>query len=160
VAESHEDEEQPVAYNLEEVVEYQELLNKYAGLEGQIAQLNATIAELNANIATLTEENNTLTEFKKGIDREKKTALIHDTFYMLSDDLKKDCIDNIDKYSYDEIEAKLSVICVRNKVSFDLDKPEEKKEPVTYSIDSIDDENAGLPAWVVRVKEVEKQKNL
>jgi hypothetical protein len=79
---------------------------------------------------------------------------------MLSDDLKKDCIDNIDKYSYDEIEAKLSVICVRNKVSFDLDRPEEKKEPVTYSIDSIDDDNAGLPAWVVRVKEVEKQKNL
>ena len=160
VVESHEDEEAPVAYNLDEVVEYQELLTKYAALEEQVAQLNNTITERDNTITTLTVENQTLTEFKQKIDREKKSALIHDTFYMLSDDLKKDCIDNIDKYSYDEIEAKLSVICVRNKVSFDLDKPEEKKEPVTYSIDSIDDDNAGLPAWVVRVKEVEKQKNL
>ena len=80
---------------------------------------------------------------------------------MLSDDLKKDCVDNIDTYSYDEIEAKLSVICVRNKVSFsDLSEPEEEKKPVTYSIDSIEDDTAGLPAWVVRVKEIEKQKNL
>jgi len=39
---------------------------------------------------------------------------------MLSDEQKKDCVDNIDTYSFDEIEAKLSVICVRNKVSFDL----------------------------------------
>ena len=79
---------------------------------------------------------------------------------MLSDDQKKDCLDNIDKYSYDEIEAKLSVICVRNKVSFDLDKPEEEK-PVVYNIDSVpESEDAGLPAWVVRVKEVEKQRNL
>ena len=76
---------------------------------------------------------------------------------MLSDDLKKDCVDNIDTYSYDEIEAKLSVICVRNKVSFsDLSEPEEEKKPVTYSIDSIEDDTAGLPAWVVRVKEIEK----
>ena len=150
--ESHEDEDKPAAYNLEEVVEYQELLNKYAALEGQISELNKTITNL-------TNQNNELTAFKQGIDREKKQELIN-SFYMLSDDLKKDCVDNIDKYSYDEIEAKLSVICVRNKVSFDLDQPEEKKEPVTYSIDSIDDDTAGLPAWVVRVKEVEKQRNL
>jgi len=141
-----------VAYDLEEVVEYQELLNKYAALEGQIAELNKTITNL-------TNQNKELTAFKQEIDREKKQELIN-SFYMLSDDLKKDCVDNIDKYSYDEIEAKLSVICVRNKVSFDLDQPEEKKEPVTYSIDSIDDDTAGLPAWVVRVKEVEKQRNL
>lgn len=153
VVESHEDEETPVVYNLDEVVEYQELLAKYSDLEGQIAQLNVRIEEL-------TQENSILTEFKQKIDRENKEKLINETFYMLSDDLKKDCLDNIDKYSYDEIEAKLSVICVRNKVSFDLNEPEEEKKPITYSIDSIEDETAGLPAWVVRVKEVEKQKNL
>ena len=79
---------------------------------------------------------------------------------MLSDDQKKDCFDNIDTYSLDEIEAKLSVICVRNKVSFDLDKKPEDA-PVTYNLDSVNnDQDAGLPAWVLRVKEVEKQKNL
>lgn len=151
--ESPESEEPPVAYNLEEVVEYQELLEKYSALENQISALNTTIE-------TLTNENNSLREFKNEIDRENKKKLIDETFYMLSDDLKKDCVDNIDKYSYDEIEAKLSVICVRNKVSFDLNQPEEEKKPMTYSIDSIEDDTAGLPAWVVRVKEVEKRNNL
>ena len=159
VVESHEDEEQPVAYNLEEVVEYQELLNKYAALEEQVNQLNNTITELNSSVSTLTEENKNLTEFKAKIDREKKMELIN-SFYMLSDDQKKDCIDNIDTYSIDTIEAKLSVICVRNKVNFDLTTPEDEKKPVTYNLDSIEDDTTGLPAWVVRVKEVEKQKNL
>ena len=153
VVESHEDEEKPVAYNLEEVVEYQELLAKYADLQGQVAALNS-------QIETLTQQNTELNAFKMKIDRENKEKLINETFYMLSDDLKKDCLDNIDTYSYDDIEAKLSVICVRNKVSFDLNEPEEEKKPVTYSIDSIEDDTAGLPAWVVRVKEIEKQKNL
>ena len=158
VVESHEDEEKPVAYNLEDVVEYQELLGKYADLEGQIAQLRTTLEERENTINSLTAENKTLTEFKQTIDRENKQKLIN-SFYMLSDDQKKDCIDNIDKYSMDEIEAKLSVICVRNKVSFDLDKKPEEA-PVTYNLDSIKDDDAGLPAWVLRVKEVEKQKNL
>ncbi len=159
VVESHEDEEKPVAYNLEEVVEYQELLSKYAALEEQNTQLNNTINELNNSIASLTKENEGLTEFKQTIDREKKMDLIK-SFYMLSDDQKKDCVDNIDKYSIDEIEAKLSVICVRNKVSFNLDKKPEEEQPMTYNLDSVKDEDAGLPAWVLRVKEVEKQKNL
>lgn len=159
VVESHEDEESPVAYNLEEVVEYQKLLSKYAALEEQINQLNNTITELNNSVSTLTEKNKSLTEFKAKIDREKKMELIN-SFYMLSDDQKKDCVDNIDTYSIDTIEAKLSVICVRNKVNFDFTTPEDEKKPVTYNLDSIEDDTTGLPAWVVRVKEVEKQKNL
>jgi hypothetical protein len=84
-----------------------------------------------------------------------------ETFYMLSDEEKKDCIDNIDTYSYDDIEAKLSVICVRNKVNFGLDiKPEENKE-MLFNIDSVDnDTDYGLPAWVQRVQAVAKEKNL
>jgi hypothetical protein len=46
---------------------------------------------------------------------------------------------------------------VRNKVSFNLDTPEEEK-PVTYNIDTVDETEAGLPAWVLRV--LETQKNL
>ena len=152
-------------YNLEEVVEYQELLEKYSTLEGKINELNEQIANfsaqvetLNQTIETLTNENNSLTEFKHTIDREKKQELIN-SFYMLSDELKKDCIDNIDTYSLDEIEAKLSVICVRNKVSFDLDKSEEKKD-VVFNLDSIEDKDQSLPAWVQRVQAVAKEKNI
>ena len=158
--------EEPNKYNLDEVVEYQELLEKYSTLEGQVNELNSTIEkfnaqveELNQTITKLTEENNNLAEFKHTIDREKKQELI-DSFYMLSDELKKDCIDNIDTYSLDDIEAKLSVICVRNKASFDLDKPEEKKETV-FNLNSVEDENSfDLPAWVQRVQAVAKEKNI
>ena len=66
---------------------------------------------------------------------------------MLSDDDKKDVIDNIDKYSVDDIEAKLSVICVRNKVSFDLDENKETK-PTTYNLNNGEDDDESIPAWV------------
>jgi hypothetical protein len=73
-----EGESEPAKYNLEEVVEYTELLNKYAELEGKVAELNKTIE-------TLTAANDTLTQFKQKIDREDKKKLIN-SFYMLSDD--------------------------------------------------------------------------
>ena len=41
--------------------------------------------------------------------------MINETFYMLSDEDKKEVIENIDSYSLDDIEAKLSILCVRNK---------------------------------------------
>jgi len=79
---------------------------------------------------------------------------------MLSDELKKDCVDNIDNYSLDDIEAKLSVICVRNKVNFDLEQPEEKKETV-FNLNTVEDDSSlGLPAWVQRVQAVAKEKNI
>ena len=159
-------EDEKNTYNLEEVVEYQELLNDYSTLESKYNELNEQIenyknqiSELNNKIENLTNENNGLAEFKLKIEREQKRDLINNTFYMLSDDLKKDCVDNIDTYSLDEIEAKLSVICVRNKVSFDLDKPEEDKS-VVFNLDSVEDDDTSLPAWVQRVQEVAKEKNI
>ena len=59
---------------------------------------------------------------------------MNETFYMLSDEEKKDCLDNIDTYSYDDIEAKLSVICVRNnKVNFGLDNKPEANEEMLFN---------------------------
>ena len=86
-----------------------------------------------------------------------------DGFYMLSDVEKKDCIDNIDKYSLDDIEAKLSIICVRNKVSFNLDDDNKKesetpKEPMTFSLDGNDGED-NAPAWIKAVRETAKEIN-
>jgi len=86
-----------------------------------------------------------------------------DRFYMLSDDDKKDCLENIDKYSVDDIEAKLSIICVRNKVSFNLDDdkkdPEpEKKDPLLFSLDNNDDGDSA-PAWIKAVRATAKEMN-
>jgi len=100
-------------------------------------------------------------EFKAKIDREKKTDLINGTFYMLDDEIKSKYLNNIDEYSYDDIEKDLSVICVRNKVNFNLDTPEKEPEQVTtFNLDSVEDEYSDAPAWVKRVIEVKKEKNL
>ena len=82
---------------------------------------------------------------------------------MLSDDDKKEVIENIDTYSLDDIEAKLSVICVRNKVSFDLDtdnksgSESEDAPPVVYNLgdSGLDD---ATPAWVKAIQSVANKK--
>lgn len=94
-----------------------------------------------------------LVEFKNQIDNEKKDALIAE-FYMLSDEDKKDVIENKSKYSLDEIEAKLSVICVRKKVNFseDTNKEEDASNSVlTYNLD-LNTEETSVPAWISAVR--------
>lgn len=112
-------------------------------------------SELETKYNNLSEQYNELVEFKNSIEKEKKENLIS-SFYMLSDEDKQDVVTNIDKYSLDDIEAKLSVICVRKKVNFDLEntsknetKVEEDKPATTYNLD-----NAGesIPAWIKAIK--------
>ena len=79
-----------------------------------------------------------------------------DSFYMLSDEDKKDVVENIDKYSIDDIEAKLSIICVRNKVSFNLDDNDKNNtEPTTYSLND-GGEGDYTPAWIKSLQSVAK----
>lgn len=125
----------------------------YKTLAVQFAQLQKEFEALKAEVEPLRT-------FKVETDRKAKQEMI-DSFYMLSDAEKKDCVDNIDTYSLDDIEAKLSVICVRNKVNFNLDDDKEKKEtpkdPVTYELDGNDGDSA--PAWIKAVRETAKEMN-
>ena len=114
---------------------------KYSELETQNKILNAELEGLR--------------EFKLKTDRKEKKEMV-DSFYMLSDADKKDVIDNIDKYSLDDIEAKLSILCVRNKVDFSLGKDEKNENPVSqFSLNlnqaqnNIDD---NAPDWVKAVR--------
>ena len=137
-----EEEEKKEKYNLEEIPEYVELSSRYSNLE----------QEFN----TLTEKYNSLVEFKNQIDKKEKEAMIA-KFYMLSDEDKKDVIENIDTYSIDDIEAKLSIICVRNKVRFDLDEDkEETTNPTTYNLHSDAVAEDAVPAWIKSVRAVAK----
>ena len=115
--------------------------------------------QLQKDLDTLKAEIEPLRTFKVEADRKAKQDMI-DSFYMLSDEDKKDCIDNIDTYSLDDIEAKLSIICVRNKVSFNLDndKKETPKEPTIYNLDGNDGED-NAPAWIKAVRETAKEMN-
>ena len=125
--------DESVKYNLDEVQEYIELKDAYEKLQTEFNAMKADYDEL--------------VEFKKVADRKEKQSMI-DSFYMLSDEDKKDVIENIDSYSVDDIEAKLSVICVRNKVSFDLGEDEEPKDTkTTFNLgDSVEDDLT--PAWI------------
>ena len=96
-----------------------------------------------------------LIEFKKQIDNKEKDALI-EKFYMLADEDKADVIANKEKYTLDEIEAKLSVICFRKKVNFDLetnDKNENKVEDTNADITAyrLSDDECAVPAWIKAV---------
>ena len=137
--EDDEDKKEKKKYSLEDVTEYQELKTEYEELKSKYAALET---EKNS----LIEEIEPLRKFKLASEKKDKEAMIAQ-FYMLSDDDKKDVIDNIDKYSVDDIEAKLSVICVRNKVSFDLDENKETK-PTTYNLNNGEDDDESIPAWV------------
>lgn len=125
---------------------------QYAELQKSYEALSAKYSELTKDYEEVQKELTELTAFKCSVEREKKDALI-ETFYMLSDEDKKDVIDNKDKYSLEEIEAKLSVICFRKKVNFDLgetDKNEDSTEDVTtYSLQGT---QAVVPAWIKAVQ--------
>lgn len=148
--ENIEDQEVPVeepetkfSYNsLEEIPEYVELLNKY----------NALVSENE----TLTQQNSELLGFRHSIEKQNKEKMIS-SFYMLSDEDKHDVIENIDKYSIDEIEAKLSILCVRNKVNFNLNEEEKDKGHTTYSFEDMPDDT--VPAWVKSVRATAKSMN-
>ena len=128
-------------YNLNEIPEYMELVENYNTLQSQYSALETEVTSLR--------------EFKVAAERKDKEAMIAG-FYMLSDEDKKDVIDNIDTYSLDDIEAKLSIICVRNKVSFDLDDDnKDKEEVVTYSVNAdMSDDN--VPAFIKAMRDVAK----
>ena len=135
------DKDKKEKFSLDEIPEYVELKNSYDSLK--------------ADYDTLKAERDTLYSFKAEIDKEKKQAMI-DSFYMLSDSDKKDVQENIDKYSLDDIEAKLSIICVRNKVNFSLDDEEEKEGMMTYSLNGNDSDDS-VPAWVAALRETAKE---
>lgn len=137
---------------------------KCVELQAQIEALNAQLSEANERYAALEAGYNELAAFKASIDEAKKDEMIN-SFCMLSDEDKKDVIENKAKYTVDEIEAKLSIICVRKKVNFDLgdtnknqDNTEGNKNPITtFNLD--DNVPSSAPAWIQAVKNTQSSRN-
>ena len=124
----------------------------------EYVELNGKFAQLQQDYDALLEEVTTLREFKAAADRKQKQEMI-DSFYMLSDEDKADVIAKIDTYSLDDIEAKLSIICVRNKVSFNLDEDTDgsknRQDPTVYTLGDNDDGD-DAPAWIKAVRNTMK----
>ena len=131
-------------YVLEEIPEYVELQSNHAELETKYSTLLSDYEALKA-------EKDTLAEFKANVDKKEKEALIA-SFYMLSDELKKDVVDNIDTYSLKDIEAELSILCVRNKVSFDLENDNKEADPISYNLNDTGSSNDNVPEWIKAIQ--------
>lgn len=140
-------------YNLEDVVEYAELKTEYEKLQRDYDTLQQNYNALEQDKTNLDVENSALKEFKMQAERKDKQALI-DSFYMLTDEDKQDAVEHIDTYSLEDIEAKLSVICVRNKVDFNLNKAteveQEDKPNGMFNLEGFEN-TASVPAWVKAV---------
>ena len=172
----HEDDEEDeekkgkkAKYVLEEIPEYMELSQTYSALKADYDALVAEKTTWESDKANLETTVGELTNFKKGIERKEKENMINNDFCMVPVEMKQEIIDNIDTYSLDDIEAKLSIICVRNKVSFNLDEEDDKSKGVTtfnltdseddddsqagngvvtYNLGSSEAEDESIPAWV------------
>ena len=146
-------------YSLDEIPEYTELQTQFSDLQTKYSELETKYNALVSENESLKNDNATLVEFKNQSERKEKEEMIN-SFYMLSDEDKKDVIENIDTYSLNDIEAKLSIICVRNKVSFDLDENKNHQDPTTYNLNGDNnDDDADTPAWIKAVLETAKNKN-
>ena len=156
--------ETPESEETEEII-VEEEVEEPAAAENDYSKLEAEYQELQAQYTALQTENEELKAFKSSVELEKKQELINNEFYMLSDDDKKDVLENIDKYSLEEIKSKLCVICFENKVNFDLDNKEknenntegEENEEVvtTYSLDQA---TPSAPAWISALRKTRDSK--
>ena len=112
--------------------------------------LEQQLEELQTQYAALQAENAELLAFKQRVEEKEKDDLIA-SFYMLSDEDKKDVIDNKANYSLKEIKAELSMICVDKKVNFNLENAASVEEaPVTFNLNSHQADT--LPAWLKAVE--------
>lgn len=137
VEESESEVSEQSTYSLDEIPEYTDLKDKYSTLEAEYNKLQEEVKPLRA--------------FKLAAERAEKETLIG-KFYMLSDEDKKNVVENIDKYSLDEIEAQLAVICFRNKVSFSLEEEQVEENDLTFNLEASNSEFDNAPDWVKAVR--------
>ena len=116
--------------------------------------LQENYSKLQSDFEELQVKYKELVTFKAQVEDAKKDEMIN-KFYFLSDEDKKEVVENKSKYTVEEIESKLSVICVRNKVNFNLDNNEksdiniEETPVVTFSLNETGD---STPAWIRAIK--------
>jgi len=115
--------------------------------------------ELQNQYDTMQSEYAVLVAFKQAKDREEKQAMI-DSFTMLSDSDKEEVSNHIDEYSVSQIEEKLSVICVRNKLNLS-ESTEHAEAGTTFSLDDIDvmSEPDNTPAWISLLRQTKHNEN-
>lgn len=142
-----EDPEAVPAPSIEE--QFTALQEEHATLQASFSELENNYNDLQSRFTALEAANAELVEFKRLSDDAKKDEMIG-KFYMLSDDDKRDVLTNKANYTVEEIEEKLSVICFRKKIGFEVEdgKPTEEQPAVTFSMSNL---GAAKPDWLIAV---------
>ena len=142
-----EDPEAAPAPSIEE--QFTALQEEYATLQASFSELEGSYNDLQSRFTALEAANAELVEFKRLSDDAKKDEMIG-KFYMLSDEDKKDVLINKANYTVEEIETKLSVICFRKKIGFEVEdgKPTEEQPAVTFNMSNL---GATKPDWLIAV---------
>lgn len=107
-------------------------------------------AALQEEIEALRAECQELREFKLNVENEQKDALIN-SYYMLSEEDKREVMEHKSEFTLDEIKSKLAVIYVEKNVDFstldgqpevEMQEKVEEENPITTF--SLDEEPAGF----------------
>lgn len=139
-----------------EEVAADDMAETYALLESENEELKNKVSELETKFSDLNAEYEKLVAFKANVENAEKDAMIA-KFAMLSEEDKADVIANKSKYTVEDIESKLSVICVRKKVNFDsLDNSKINNNMSGQFTYTISDIPTDVPAWVQAVKNNKK----
>ena len=125
----------------------------------KFSALSAEHEVLKAQFSELQKDYQALIAFKNEVESAKKDEMIK-SFYMLSDEDKKEVVDNKDKFTLEEIESKLSVIFTKKslaEMSIKTESDAEEKPTVTFGLDdaSID----SVPAWISAVRNTKNSRN-
>ena len=124
---------------------------KYSLLEAKYSELEKANAELQTQFSELTAKYEDLVKFKADVEDKKKDELIK-SFYMLDAEVIKDFTENKAKYSYEEIESKLSVLYAQSRFTINENNGEDNSDITTVNVESSTIETR--PEWVLRVCEV------
>lgn len=118
--------------------------SKYSLLEEQYSTLQQEYSELQIKY-------DELVAFKAAIETNEKQELIN-SFSMLSEQEKEDVVTNIANYSYEEIDAKLSMIFAHKEME-KAQAQEAESGAVTYTLS---EDSHNLPAWMEAAKAAEQ----
>lgn len=130
----------------------------YELLELKLEDLTNQFNELNTKFALVNKEVEELRDYKRINENVKKDKMIQEDFYMLSEKDKEDVIKNKENYTLEEIESKLSVIAVRNKVDFSAKKSNDSEKPATdFSFDVQGQEKSTIPAYIEAMRQAKQQ---
>jgi peptidoglycan hydrolase CwlO-like protein len=144
-------------YDRNRLADYKESLEIVENKEEELVAEQANLENLKSQNAALASQIEELTAFKLKVEKAEKMKMINEDFCMLDAEYKEDVIANIDSYSLEDIEAKLSILCVRNKISFNAEEPTPGLAgPITYNVDGYEDPDDQVPAWVKAVLDTQK----